>query len=150
MTFGSGGHSEAILQSTPDIKVIGLDRDPLALKFGKTLENKYPNQFIPILGRFSESASLLKSLNISNVDSILFDLGCSSMQFDDSKRGFSLSQNGPLDMRMDGDRFPDQPTAGEILQFIEEEDLVKILKVSCYKNKCCIVCCVPKAKLSSC
>jgi len=51
------------------------------------------------------------------------------MQFDDPSRGFGLSQDGPLDMRMDGTRYSDQPTAAEIIQHIEEEDLARILKV---------------------
>jgi len=82
----------------------------------------------PLLGRFSEVIELLKKHNVSKVDGILFDLGCSSMMFDNPKRGFSISQDGPLDMRMDGNRFPDQPTAAEVIQYIEEEDLAKILK----------------------
>lgn len=63
------------------------------------------------------------------VDGILMDLGCSSMQFDTASRGFAISQDGPLDMRMDGDRFPDQPTAADVLAHIEEEPLARILKV---------------------
>lgn len=51
------------------------------------------------------------------------------MQFDDASRGFSISRDGPLDMRMDGTRFPDQPTAADVLQHIEEHHLAKILKV---------------------
>jgi len=129
MTFGAGGHSEAILQSTPDLKVYGLDRDPVAYSIGEKLANKYPGQFFPMLGRFSELPQLLKSQDVSKVDGILIDAGCSSMQFDNPKRGFGISSDGPLDMRMEGYRYPDSPTAADVIEHMDEEHLAKILKV---------------------
>lgn len=61
----------------------------------------------PVLGRFSELNNLLPALGLrpGGVDAALLDAGCSSMQMDSAERGFSLSKDGPLDMRMDGDRF---------------------------------------------
>lgn len=63
-------------------------------------------QVKPVLGRFSELKDLLLGLGLGNrsVDAVLLDAGCSSMQMDMAERGFSLSKDGPLDMRMDGDR----------------------------------------------
>lgn len=63
----------------------------------------------PVLGRFSELNNLLPALALGQggVDAALLDAGCSSMQMDSAERGFSLSKDGPLDMRMDGDRFDD-------------------------------------------
>lgn len=60
----------------------------------------------PLLGRFSELEVLLSDMNIQpcSIDAVLMDAGCSSMQMDQADRGFSLSRDGPLDMRMDGDR----------------------------------------------
>lgn len=131
MTFGAGGHSQRILESARDIKMFILDRDPVSYSIARKLAARFPGQVEPLLGRFSELPELLRSHGIrhNSIDGILFDLGCSSMQFDVGERGFSLSKDGPLDMRMDGDRFPDQPTAADVLANVDEQDLVKILKV---------------------
>jgi len=128
MTFGAGGHSKRILDFCPEVRVLGLDRDPVAYSFGERLSLEHPERLLPLLGRFSELPQLLQENNIKSVDSILMDLGCSSMQFDTDSRGFSISRDGPLDMRMDGNRFPDQPTAADILEHIEEHHLAKIIK----------------------
>lgn len=131
MTFGAGGHSKKLLESTPDIKLITLDRDPDAIQFMEKMREKYPNQLTPLCGRFSELPALLQSINVAehSIDGILFDFGCSSMQFDQPERGFAISSNGPLDMRMDKNRYPDEPTAADVLATIDEEDLVKIIKI---------------------
>lgn len=131
MTFGAGGHTRRILESSPDVKVIALDRDPVAHKLAQEMSESYPQRLLPVLGRFSELPTLLTQLNVrqNSVDGILFDFGCSSMQFDEAGRGFSISKNGPLDMRMDKDRFPEQPTAAEVLAKIDEEDLARIIKM---------------------
>lgn len=131
MTFGAGGHTKKILESAPDIKVIALDRDPDAAKYMDAVIEKYPNQVIPLCGRFSELPSLLESIDIAaeSIDGILFDFGCSSMQFDQPERGFSISGNGPLDMRMDKKRYPDEPTAADVLATIDENDLARIIKM---------------------
>ncbi|XP_031631343.1 probable methyltransferase-like protein 15 homolog [Contarinia nasturtii] len=131
MTFGAGGHTKKILESAPDIKVIALDRDPDARKYMDAVSGMYPNQVIPLCGRFSELPSLLDSINVhaDSIDGILFDFGCSSMQFDQPERGFAISADGPLDMRMDKNRYPDEPTAADVLATIDENDLAKIIKV---------------------
>lgn len=131
MTFGAGGHTKKILETAPDAKVIALDRDPDAIKYAEALQEKYPNQVIPLCGRFSELPWLLKTIDIgeSSIDGILFDFGCSSMQFDRVERGFSISADAPLDMRMDKDRYPDEPNAADVLATIDEMDLYKVLKM---------------------
>ncbi|XP_018322972.1 probable methyltransferase-like protein 15 homolog isoform X2 [Agrilus planipennis] len=131
MTFGAGGHSRRIVETTPNIKLIALDRDPVAHNYACELEKEYPKQVLPLLGRFSELPDLLKSngLKRNSIDAILFDFGCSSMQFDTPERGFSVVKEGPLDMRMDGNRFPKNPTAADVLAKASEEDLYKIIKV---------------------
>lgn len=129
MTFGAGGHTRRILRSAPDINVIVLDRDPDALHYAHRLADEYPNQVTPLLGRFSDLPELLTSINVpsASIDGILFDFGCSSMQFDRGDRGFSINKNGPLDMRMD--RNPNTPTAADVIAKINEIDLYRIIKV---------------------
>lgn len=131
MTFGAGGHTRRILDSAPNVKVFALDRDPTAHKLAQELAEEYPNRLVPLLGRFSELANLLKDHNVrfNSIDGFLFDFGCSSMQFDEAGRGFSIKKNSFLDMRMDQDRFPNQPTVAEVLARINEDDLARILKV---------------------
>lgn len=130
MTFGAGGHSKKILESA-DCKLITLDRDPTAFERSKEFAEEYPNRVTPLLGRFSELPALLKEKGIhqSSIDGILFDFGCSSMQLDTRDRGFSISKNGLLDMRMDAGRDPNQMTAREVLATADESELYKIFKV---------------------
>lgn len=130
MTFGSGGHSRKILSLETSVKILAVDRDPLAHSYAKQLAEEYPNQVTPLLGKFSDLPQLLNNngYHKNSVDSILFDFGCSSMQFDIAQRGFSVSKNGPLDMRMDGNRDPSTPTAADVLANATEEDLYKIIK----------------------
>ncbi|CAB3224771.1 unnamed protein product [Arctia plantaginis] len=130
MTFGAGGHSRKILESA-DCRLITLDRDPHAYEKAQKLAEEYPNRVIPLLGKFSELPALLKAKEIkqSSIDGILFDFGCSSMQLDKGERGFSVSKNGYLDMRMDAGRDPNQITAREVLATANEQELYKIFKI---------------------
>ncbi|XP_060560342.1 12S rRNA N4-methylcytidine methyltransferase-like [Ruditapes philippinarum] len=130
MTFGAGGHTKALLESGQGYHIYTLDRDPLAYKIACELAEQRPGQITPLLGRFSELPALLaaKDVSFDSLDGALFDLGSSSMQFDQSQRGFSLSMDGPLDMRMDADRLPDQPTAADVVNTLDELELAKIFK----------------------
>ncbi|XP_033322553.2 putative methyltransferase-like protein 15 homolog [Megalopta genalis] len=130
MTFGAGGHSLNILKTFPEVRIFALDRDPVAYEFAHKLSEKYPGQIIPLLGRFSELPQLLCQHKVkkNSIDGFLFDFGCSSMQFDVAQRGFSISKNGPLDMRMDGFRYPEEPTAADVLEKITETDLTQVLR----------------------
>ncbi|RZF40158.1 hypothetical protein LSTR_LSTR010110 [Laodelphax striatellus] len=131
MTFGAGGHTKSVLDKFPGSKVYCLDRDPVAYQLACDLETEYPARVVPLLGKFSDLPVLLKSHGAKQnyFDAILFDFGCSSMQFDEGGRGFSISKEGPLDMRMDGNRLPQNPTAADVLATAEEHDLYKIFKV---------------------
>ncbi|XP_047734512.1 12S rRNA N4-methylcytidine (m4C) methyltransferase isoform X5 [Prionailurus viverrinus] len=106
MTFGSGGHTRAILQKESDITLYALDRDPTAYAIAEQLSEFYPKQIRAMLGQFSQAEALLMKAGVQpgTLDGVLLDLGCSSMQLDAPERGFSLRKDGPLDMRMDGGR----------------------------------------------
>lgn len=129
-TFGAGGHSKALLQQIPNLRIVALDRDPIAHEMACELEKQYPGQIFPILGRFSELPELLKGLDIKqkSFDGMLMDLGASSMQFDQGYRGFSISKDGPLDMRMDGFRDPNILTAAHVIAEATETELYYIFK----------------------
>lgn len=129
MTFGAGGHTERILQENNEVVVYCLDRDPTACTIAKQLAERYPNRVVPLKGKFSDLPSLLKGLGckMNSFDGVLFDFGASSMQFDTASRGFAISKNGPLDMRMD----PEEQTitAADVLAKADQSDLYRIFKV---------------------
>lgn len=131
MTFGAGGHTKQLLNSHESIKVFALDRDPVAYELACSMSEQYPGRLIPLLGKFSDLPHLLAAQGVKKqtIDGILFDFGCSSMQFDEADRGFSISKNGPLDMRMNKSGNSDQITAADVLAKAEEQDLVRILRV---------------------
>ncbi|NXH74234.1 MET15 protein, partial [Hydrobates tethys] len=130
MTFGAGGHTTALLEKANDITIYALDRDPTAYKIAQQLSESYPKQIRALLGQFSQSEALLISSGVEpgTLDGVLLDAGCSSMQFDTPERGFSLQKDGPLDMRMDGDRYPDMPTAADVVNALDQQALASILR----------------------
>uniref|UniRef100_A0A8I5N8M7 12S rRNA N(4)-cytidine methyltransferase METTL15 n=1 Tax=Papio anubis TaxID=9555 RepID=A0A8I5N8M7_PAPAN len=130
MTFGSGGHTKAILQKESDIVLYALDRDPTAYALAEHLSELYPKQIRAVLGQFSQAEALLMKAGVQpgTFDGILMDLGCSSMQLDTPERGFSLWKDGPLDMRMDGGRYPDMPTAADVVNALDQPALASILR----------------------
>lgn len=138
-TFGSGGHSAAILMSAK-CKVFALDRDPAAIEIADILSERseFKGRLFPVLGKFSNIYNILKSHGVKNesVNGMLLDIGASSIQFDDPDRGFSFYKNGPLDMRMDvrnvtkegekGERLP--LTAADVVNSINETELTAVLR----------------------
>jgi 16S rRNA (cytosine1402-N4)-methyltransferase len=124
-TLGLGGHSEALLESNPNLVLIGIDRDLDAIVKAKNRLAKFENRAKLNHAIFDEITEVVNSFGYNKVDGILFDLGVSSMQLDQSDRGFSYSQDAPLDMRMDRST---GITASEIVNTYAPGDLVRILR----------------------
>ena len=122
-TFGRGGHSRLILQSlNEDGRLIGIDKDPLAIAAGEALR-KEDGRFEIAHGSFADLPDVLLARGVQAVDGILLDLGVSSPQLDDAGRGFSFQKDGPLDMRMD-------TSAGEsAAQWINREKEAELVRV---------------------
>jgi 16S rRNA (cytosine1402-N4)-methyltransferase len=98
-TFGGGGYARAILEAC-DCRVLGIDRDPEAIKRGEKLVALYPGRLTLVHGEFSQMDRLLAGAGESGTNGVVLDLGVSSFQFDEPERGFSFRADGPLDMRM--------------------------------------------------
>ena len=123
-TVGLGGHAEALLQAEPGFRLVGLDRDPQALaRAGERLQ-RFTDRVQLVEETFDRLPLVLRRLGLGAPVAVLADLGCSSLQLDSADRGFSFSEDGPLDMRMgEGGR-----TAAELLESAEWEELVRILR----------------------
>ena len=123
-TLGGAGHSSRIAERLTIGRLIGIDRDPVALQAaGKRLE-PYQNNITLVHSNFCEIAQVLQSCNVSGVDGILLDLGVSSPQLDDAERGFSYMADAPLDMRMNSQDFL---TAKDVVNGWSQEELCRIL-----------------------
>ncbi len=124
-TLGAGGHAEALLESIgPDGRLLGIDRDPQALRLAGERLARFGARFVPIRGDHTELGALLRRAHVFAVDGILFDLGVSSMQLDDAERGFSFRFDGPLDMRMDQES---GRTAADLVAELSEDQLRDLL-----------------------
>ncbi len=123
-TFGSGGHTRAILQQDPTVRVIGIDWDIQSLNtYAPIVQQEFGERFIPLFGNFAHLYKLLKKANISAVDGILADFGTSQMQINE-RPGFSLYRDMPLDMRMSLSH--QQSTAAEIINSASQTLLADI------------------------
>ncbi len=126
-TLGGGGHTAHLLDaSAPDGRVLGLDADPaalrrVALRLGPAIQD---GRLAMVQSFFRDVAGIAGESQFQQVDSILFDLGVSSFQLETPERGFSLMQDGPLDMRFD----PLQgESAAEIVNEWEEAEIADVI-----------------------
>lgn len=122
-TFGQGGYSKKILENT-NCNIIAIDRDKDALEHAKLLKKKYPKNFIFCVNNFSRLDQVLKKNDIKKIDGLIFDLGISNTQLNNPTRGFSFSNNGPLDMRMDIENL--DLTAQKIINEFDQHNLSDI------------------------
>jgi 16S rRNA (cytosine1402-N4)-methyltransferase len=124
-TLGLGGHTEALLEKFPTLTVIGIDRDQIALERASTRLARFGDRFKSAHAIFDQIDNVVAAHGFKEVNGVLFDLGVSSIQLDEVDRGFSYSQDAPLDMRMDRSR---GITAAEIVNTYAPGALVKILR----------------------
>lgn len=121
-TFGAGGYTRALLGYS-DTRVLALDRDPNAVRDGAALVDAADGRLRLVEARFSQLAEIAMSQGFAPLDGVVFDIGVSSMQFDEAARGFSFRGDGPLDMRMEGRG----QSAADIVNTADEETLADIL-----------------------
>ena len=120
-TFGGGGHSRALLDRYPSLRIVGIDRDPDAL-----LQAPDDQRLVVVQANYADIATILDTERFpSQVEGILCDLGVSSHQLDTDDRGFSYHRSGPLDMRMGPDA---GHTAAEIINESDEGELASIFR----------------------
>ncbi len=123
-TLGLGGHSEAILQNFADVRLIGLDRDLAAIDLAKERLAPFDGRVTIVHAIYEQLPHILAKHGVREVQGILFDLGVSSMQLDDSERGFAYSQDAPLDMRMDNSH---GKSAAEVVNTYSAVELARVL-----------------------
>jgi len=124
-TLGLGGHADAILDRFPNVTVVGIDRDTIALEHARTRLAKYGSRFVPVHTTYDDVTNALASIGAKKTNGILLDLGVSSMQIDDADRGFSYSIDAPLDMRMDSSS---DVTAADIIRDYGVRELENIFR----------------------
>ena len=124
-TLGLGGHADAILRAQPNVHYIGLDRDEGALTQARRRLAEHGNRVSTRQVRFDGLSDVLAEFELSTVHGVLFDLGVSSMQLDETERGFSYSADARLDMRMD----PSQTrTAADVVNTYPVPELTRVLR----------------------
>ena len=123
-TLGGAGHSSQIAARLTTGRLIGIDRDPKALKAASERLAPYADRVTLVHSNFSQLDEVLEDLGIEGVDGILLDLGVSSPQLDEAERGFSYMADAPLDMRMNSE---DSLTAHEVVNTWPREELRRIL-----------------------
>ncbi len=125
-TLGGGGHSKSILERVyPQGILVGIDQDIEAINRAKEELSIYQDKVIFINDNFKNLEAIISDLKIKNISGILYDLGVSSHQLRERKRGFSFQDDGPLDMRMD---LSQQFKASTLINNYSEKELIRVFK----------------------
>lgn len=123
-TLGLGGHTELILRSSPQSRVIGIDRDAEAIAIAKERLSEFGERFEAVKSDYRQIKTVLGEREIQSVAGVLADLGVSSFQFDEAERGFSFKSDSPLDMRMDRS---EGLTAADLVNSLSERELADLI-----------------------
>jgi 16S rRNA (cytosine1402-N4)-methyltransferase len=123
-TLGPGGHSQALLEASPAVEVIGIDRDSEAIELARRRLAGFGQRFRVAHASFADLDSIAGGLEAGHADGILADLGVSSLQFDRTERGFSFDREAPLDMRMDQSQ---GATAATLVNRLSEGELADLI-----------------------
>ncbi|AXE39201.1 16S rRNA (cytosine(1402)-N(4))-methyltransferase RsmH [Acidipropionibacterium virtanenii] len=123
-TIGMGGHAQAVLEACPRALLVGIDRDTEALELARRRLERFDDRVRLVHAVHDELPEVLDDLGIDRVDSILLDLGLSSLQIDRADRGFAYSVDSPLDMRMDQST---GPTAAQLINTADQAELARII-----------------------
>ncbi len=124
-TVGGGGHSQAILDAHPHLRVVGLDRDCDAVEEASRRLARFGDRAVVRHARFDHLAEAVQELGSPTVTGVLLDLGVSSHQLDTAERGFSYHDEGPIDMRMDP---TEERSAADLVNELDEDELVRVLQ----------------------
>ncbi len=124
-TLGMGGHSEALLEGCPQTRLVGIDRDPQAIEMAGLRLAAYGDRVTLVHAVYDRIEEVLAGLGLQQVHGVLLDLGVSSLQLDQTDRGFAYSHDAPLDMRMDPST---GSTAAEVLNSYPVSELARILR----------------------
>lgn len=125
-TLGGGGHTAALLSSRPDLEVIGIDQDAVAIAAAIERLTEFADRVKTSQRRFDEFDEALADHGITEISGALFDLGVSSPQLDEADRGFSYRNDGPVDMRMNSEQ---QWSAADVVNGYDEHELARIIKL---------------------
>ncbi|KZN15405.1 16S rRNA (cytosine(1402)-N(4))-methyltransferase RsmH [Marinomonas sp. TW1] len=123
-TFGRGGHTRLVLSRLKEGRMLGFDKDPVAIGFGRELAAE-DARFSIVQDSFANMAERIPEVfGDTKIDGVMMDLGVSSPQLDDAERGFSFMNDGPLDMRMN----PNEGlSAAEWIARVDEKDLADVM-----------------------